>query len=105
MNSSIYFVKLYDIDRGNATFTHLQLSQKFKETNCGKVEFGLINLDKMFSKRITQNLIALSLPHFNSKDHMRGKVRPNIIQIELLEISILWDLDDDEEISFIVEPQ
>jgi hypothetical protein len=73
--------------------------------DCGKVEFGLINLDLMFNSRITQNFVALTLPNFNAKAHMRGKVRPNIIQIELLEISLLWDLDDDEEISYIVEPQ
>ncbi len=59
----------------------------------------------MFSERVTKGVIAFTLPQHNAWGFWRGKVRPNIIQIEMLEISILWDLDDDEEISTIVDPQ
>jgi hypothetical protein len=60
---------------------------------------------RRISERIMRNGFKIfKVAKYDLKIVEKARARPNVIQISFKDLSVMWDLDEDREVSFINKP-
>lgn len=83
---------------GQERFKHLYDNDKCK------VKFHLLNMGNLANNIIKRDFKILEVADYDFKICEKDGVRHNVIQISFSELTIIWDLDDNKEVTFMTKP-
>jgi len=110
-NMHIVFAKMSDIVRTNE-YSQKSCSSiechtgpaRFKELYEGKkckVQFRLINLEVLSPSHTKNDCSILEVTELDIKIAEKGESRRNAIQITFSDLAIMWDLDENKEVTYL----
>jgi len=107
INSSLklYFHRLDELRSGKPKKKITDKNLKQIEIEDHTFEFNCVNIKHFFNDNNTKSGMRIhSVSHTDHDVIEKNEVRHNMIQISFSNLSLIWDLDEDKEVTFVENP-